>query len=114
MVAVPTVLITEDKNLTTPLLLIKKYFEGLVNMKRLNKFLIASFILLFAFSGSAIGKSANSVSGTHSVKGHVKKDGTYVQPHHATNPNNTQRDNWSSKPNVNPYSGKPGTKEAEK
>jgi len=114
MAAVPTVLITEGNYLTTPLLLIKKYLEGFVNMKRLNTFLIALFILLFAFSGSVIAKSTSSGSGTHSVKGHVKKDGTYVQPHHATNPNNTQRDNWSSKPNVNPYSGKPGTKEAEK
>lgn len=83
-------------------------------MQRLEKITIVSIILLLAFSGSAIAKSPSSGSGTHSVKGHVKKDGTYVQPHNATNPNNTQRDNWSSKPNVNPYSGKPGTKEAEK
>lgn len=58
--------------------------------------------------------SSNSSGGSHAVRGHVKKDGTYVQPHRATNPNQTQRDNWSSKPNVNPYTGKPGTKEAEK
>lgn len=50
------------------------------------------------------------LSGSHSVKGYIKKDGTYVAPHQQTNPNETQRDNWSSKPNVNPYTGKEGTK----
>ncbi len=59
-------------------------------------------------------KEPTSSGGSHAVKGHFKKNGQYVQPHRATNPTQTQRDNWSSKPNVNPYTGKPGTKEAEK
>ena len=46
----------------------------------------------------------------HAVRGHVKKDGTYVAPSRATNPNRTQRDNYSSKPNVNPHTGKQGTR----
>ena len=46
----------------------------------------------------------------HAVRGHVKKDGTYVAPSRATNPNRTQRDNFSSKPNVNPHTGKQGTR----
>jgi hypothetical protein len=46
----------------------------------------------------------------HAVRGYVKKDGTYVAPSSATNPNRTQRDNYSSKPNVNPYTGKQGTR----
>ena len=74
------------------------------------------FVLALSFvTSSAFAKKVGS-SGTssHSVKGHVKKNGTYVQPHRSTNPNHTQRDNWSSKPNVNPYTSKPGTKEAEK
>ena len=73
-------------------------------------------LLAIAFtSSSAIAKKVGSGgSGSHSVKGHVKKNGTYVQPHRATNPNQTQRDNWPSKPNVNPYTSKPGAKEAEK
>lgn len=47
--------------------------------------------------------------GAHSVKGHTTKDGTYVAPHQQTNPNGSKTDNWSSKPNVNPHTGKPGT-----
>lgn len=57
-----------------------------------------------------VGLSVASAKGSHSVKAHVTKKGAYVQAHHATNPNKTQRDNWSSKPNVNPYTGKDGTK----
>lgn len=47
-------------------------------------------------------------STTH-VKGHVRKDGTYVPPHYRTTPNTTKTDNFSSKPNTNPYTGKQGT-----
>lgn len=49
--------------------------------------------------------------GSHSVSGYVKKDGTYVAPTVATNPNATKLDNYSTKGNVNPYTGKEGTKE---
>ena len=50
----------------------------------------------------------------HAVRGHVTKKGTYAAPLRATNPNRTQRDNYSSKPNVNPYNGKQGTRDPEK
>ena len=50
---------------------------------------------------------------TH-VHGYHKKNGTYVQPHNRTHENQTQRDNYSSKPNVNPYTDKRGTKEPKK
>lgn len=52
------------------------------------------------------------LAGTHvvPVRPHVTHGGTYVKPHYRTSPNRTQRDNWSSKPNVNPTTGKPGTK----
>lgn len=43
------------------------------------------------------------------VRGYVKSDGTYVQPSARTAPNSTKTDNWSSVPNVNPYTGKAGT-----
>ena len=48
---------------------------------------------------------------SHSVKGYVRKDGTYVAPSHATNPNSSKMDNWSTRGNVNPYSGKMGTRD---
>lgn len=54
---------------------------------------------------------ANSVLAqtTTLVPGYVKKNGTYVAPYYKTQPNNTKLDNFSTKPNVNPYTGKEGT-----
>lgn len=82
----------------------------------MKQFLIGAGILAaFVFSMPAVAKKSSGYSApsgsSHSVRGHVRKDGTYVQPHRATNQNQTQRDNWSSKPNVNPYTGKPGEKD---
>jgi len=59
----------------------------------------------------AIG-AASAVAQT-SVQGYTKKDGTYVAPHYRSSANNTRMDNYSTKGNVNPYTGKEGTKEPE-
>lgn len=43
------------------------------------------------------------------VKGYVKRDGTYVAPHYRTQPDNNPYNNYSTKGNINPYTGKTGT-----
>lgn len=43
------------------------------------------------------------------VNGYYRSNGTYVAPYHRTAPNNTISDNYSTKGNVNPYTGQPGT-----
>lgn len=68
------------------------------------------FAALCAISVGASAKGGHSSGGSHSVSGHVRSNGTYVAPSHATNPNGTKTDNWSTKGNVNPYTGKAGTK----
>lgn len=81
-------------------------------MKKFHYRIPLCALLIGAAVALPVQAKGNSRSGgNHSVRGHVKSDGTYVSPHYATNPNNTQRDNWSSKPNVNPYTGKEGVKE---
>jgi len=45
-----------------------------------------------------------------SVQGYHKKDGTYVKPHYRSNPDSTTNNNWSTKGNINPHTGKKGTK----
>lgn len=45
---------------------------------------------------------------SHGVSGHFRSNGTYVQPYTATNPNGTQRDNYGTSGNVNPYTGSSG------
>lgn len=63
-------------------------------------------------SGRAHSSSTHSSgSGSHSIKGYTKKNGAYVAPSHATNPNKSKRDNWSTKGNANPHTGKEGTKD---
>jgi hypothetical protein len=54
-----------------------------------------------------------AVSAQVHVKGYTKKDGTYVAPHERTAPNGTINDNYSTKGNVNPYTGKEGTVQPE-
>jgi hypothetical protein len=44
------------------------------------------------------------------VGGYVRKDGTYVPPHYRTTPDASFYNNWSTLGNINPYTGKPGTK----
>jgi len=44
-----------------------------------------------------------SATGSHFIRGHVTKKGTYVAPGHATNPNTSTRDNFSHKGNVNSH-----------
>ena len=57
---------------------------------------------------------AASAAGSHTTKGYTKKNGTYVARSRATNPDRTKRNNYSTKGNVNPSSGKPGTKNPDK
>lgn len=59
-------------------------------------------------------KQVDKKEGDVSVKGYYRKDGTYVKPYHRSSPNKTDADNWSTKGNVNPYTGKEGTKEPKK
>ena len=46
---------------------------------------------------------------TSNVKPYVRKDGTFVQGHQRSSPNNTALDNYSSQGNSNPYTGRSGT-----
>lgn len=64
--------------------------------------LVGAVVALLA--GSALAQ------GSHAVRGYTRSDGTYVQPHMQTNPNATKNDNWSTRGNVNPYTGQEGTK----
>ena len=45
------------------------------------------------------------------VGGYTTKRGAYVEPHYKSSPNKATIDNYSSKGNFNPYTGKSGTKD---
>jgi hypothetical protein len=46
----------------------------------------------------------------HTVRSYTRKDGAHVDSYRATNPNHTRNDNYSTVGNVNPHTGKAGTK----
>ena len=83
----------------------------------MKQILVAVALVAFACTASAqhykpykMPKASSYGAPVHH-NGYVKKDGTYVQPHYQTAPDNTKVNNWSSKPNVNPYTGKQGAKD---
>ena len=71
------------------------------NMKGFILFIL--FLGLFSFSIHAEART------TH-VRGYYKPStGHYVMPHYKTTPNRSKFDNFSTKGNYNPYTGKKGT-----
>jgi len=44
------------------------------------------------------------------VRGYTLPNGTYVAPHYRSNPDHNFQNNWSTYPNVNPYTGQMGTR----
>lgn len=64
---------------------------------------------LIALALLALVASAVSAQEPVSKKGYVTKQGVYVPPSYTTAPNDTKLDNYSTKGNVNPYTGKAGT-----
>lgn len=64
--------------------------------------LLAVLGVLFAFNGSAL-------AGDVFVQGYFRNNGTYVQPHYRSQADGNVWNNWSTKGNVNPYTGEVGT-----
>ncbi len=60
--------------------------------------------------GPAATPGTGSSLKSHNVHGHVRKDGTYVAPHRQSNPDKNFRNNWSTKGNQNPHTGKEGNR----
>jgi hypothetical protein len=76
----------------------------------MTKWILAAVLALAASSASAQYYGTGSNPSSHPVQGYTTSTGTYVQPHQQTNPNSTQRDNYGSAGNVNPYTGVVGTR----
>lgn len=64
-------------------------------------------------AAAAFSIFASSALADQWVNGYTRRDGTYVAGHWRSSPNSTKADNWSTYPNVNPYTGKQGTKKAD-
>ncbi len=60
---------------------------------------------ILIFSSASMMASADTY-----VQGYCKGNGTCVQGHYRSDADNSVNNNWSTKGNVNPYTGKSGTK----
>ena len=63
------------------------------------KLALATAIFLIATSASA-----------EMVNGYLRSDGTYVAPYYRTHADHDFYNNYSTYPNINPYTGKTGTR----
>jgi hypothetical protein len=83
-------------------------------MRVLGKCFAVTAVAVFLFSVAAEakggGKGGGPKSGPVNVRPYTKKDGTHVDRHHRSAPDGSKTNNWTSKGNVNPYTGKTGTK----
>ena len=80
---------------------------------------IAVAMLTLLLSGVAeAGRKRSSGGGgygwtnsrSHSVRPDFRRDGTFSPGHRRTNPNRTDKDNYGTRPNTNPWTGKEGTR----
>lgn len=85
-------------------------------MKHLVLSLVLGLLCIFNSNAQAYSNSSNSIYGTStnsSVRyqnGYTRSNGTYVQGHYKTNSNSTNHDNFSTRGNVNTFTGSTGTR----
>ena len=65
---------------------------------------IALTLIAITLAASAFGQ------GYHYNNGYIDRNGMFHPGHYQTNPNNNPWDNWSTRGNYNPFTGKPGTR----
>jgi hypothetical protein len=63
-----------------------------------------------ALAGFAALLVATTASAQVYVHGYTTKNGTYVAPHYRSSPDSSVLNNWSTRGNVNPYTGQVGTR----
>ncbi len=68
------------------------------------KKILATFLLIIALGLGVFSFAEAAVR----VRGYFRSSGTYVQPYYRSSPNSTRWDNYSTKGNYNPFTGKSG------
>ena len=85
----------------------------------MKKIIITSLFITMASSAYASGYSNsnsstpyynNSNNSSVDVSGYTRSNGSYVNSYERSSPDNTTSNNWSTKGNINPYTGQEGTK----
>lgn len=80
------------------------------------KFFLAASVLLASLSAASAqyygtrSQGYGSNPNSHYVAPSVTREGDFRPGHYRTNPNSTQYDNYSTRGNQNPYTGRSGTR----
>jgi hypothetical protein len=75
---------------------------------RISTRLALIVMAVVVFTGSIMTTSVTA--GDIWVRGHVRSNGSYVTPHYRSRPDGIFSNNYSTYPNINPYTGKTGTR----
>lgn len=67
-------------------------------------------VFLIAVIAATALFAAQQASADTWVRGYFRSNGTYVAPHFRSSPDGYFYNNWSTYPNVNPYTGQIGTR----
>lgn len=75
-----------------------------------------SFWLLSALLATILGGTCNYADAARAtrVRGGISKKGVYRQPHYRTAPDKSRYNNYGTKANSNPYTGKTGKRDPHK
>jgi hypothetical protein len=81
-------------------------------MKKTAASLLISLVAvtLMCFSPSAGARNGRGYHSPSHVSGYHRSNGTYVAPHYRSGRDGYHNNNWSVRGNVNPYTGRAGTK----
>jgi len=85
-------------------------------LKKLIIFAVTVMMLVslssFTFAGANhyYSPGTGSKSSSLYVHGYMKRNGTYVNSYRRSTPDHNFNNNWSTKGNINPYTGKKGTR----
>ncbi len=92
------------------ILIIALFFFGITNIKAQHTKKDGTPDKRYSENKTQTPSSGYTNPNTTHVDTYQKKDGTIVPEHNRTTQNNTDLDNWSTKGNTNPETGKKGTK----
>ena len=75
----------------------------------IEEFIMGVRTMQFALAAIFLAISSYASIADTYVRGYLRSDGTYVQPHYRSNNDGNVWNNYSTRGNVNPYTGEPGT-----
>jgi hypothetical protein len=67
-------------------------------------------ILLGVLLAACAGFGGQQAKADEYVRGYIRSNGTYVSGYHRSSPDHNFYNNWSTYPNINPYTGRTGTR----